>query len=116
MSQVTKYFCDACDAEIGGPGPNENKMGLVITIGFSKRGWGHRDNLVDFSGEVCEACYIFLGSAVAEIVKERLKDAQNGHVGRIYKGIFASGPPVPPKATVRLSKTTWWERVKRCFL
>lgn len=33
------------------------RMGLVITIGYSDGGFGHRRNHVDYAREVCRDCY-----------------------------------------------------------
>lgn len=44
--------CDLCHA------PLKNEMhGIVLELGYSKGGWGSRENLLKWSGEVCPKCY-----------------------------------------------------------
>lgn len=31
--------------------------GVVMELGFSKGGWGQRDNHIGWTGEVCEKCF-----------------------------------------------------------
>lgn len=33
------------------------KDGLVVTVGWSRGGWGRRENAIDFSDEVCGDCF-----------------------------------------------------------
>ncbi len=50
--------CDICECilQIGGE-KIKNKFGITWTFGYSKGGWGSRENEPSFTGEVCEKCY-----------------------------------------------------------
>lgn len=51
MSREERIFCDRCGME------SEKVNGVDIVLGFSTGGWGHRDNAVHFTGEICNSCY-----------------------------------------------------------
>jgi len=61
MATKTTHFCDICEVQL----TPLNKMGLKVTFGYSRGGWGKRQNHVDFTGEVCEPCYKELGEQMA---------------------------------------------------
>jgi hypothetical protein len=64
------YLCDACGVDIT---ERAKRWGLVVTVGYSKGGWGHRENSVNWKGEVCRACYHVMGEKTA-----RFFDAMKG--------------------------------------
>lgn len=50
-------LCDLCQSPLAGPGIARTKHGAIIGMGHSNGGWGHRENSVQWSGEICETCY-----------------------------------------------------------
>jgi hypothetical protein len=61
--------CDLCHAPIKG-----DKHGIVITLGRSLGGWGRREDLLNWSGEVCPKCheeYSKIAAAAAVWIEKR---------------------------------------------
>lgn len=54
--RITK--CDICEVilQIGGQ-KIKDKFGITWTFGYSKGGWGSRQDKPSFTGEVCKDCY-----------------------------------------------------------
>ena len=48
--------------------------GLLVTVGYSRGGWGHRENLIDWHDEVCGDCFDAVmteARALAAVMDER---------------------------------------------
>lgn len=96
--KVTYEYCDVCKEPLEG----RNKMGLVVTIGYSQGGWGHRRNIVNFSGEVCRPCHLALGENFAKSWEERRAQIRS--------------PEPPPRAHVIPEEPiTHWQRIWKCL-
>lgn len=52
-------LCDLCQRPVKGPGnkPIRPVHGITLELGQSLGGWGRREDLLTWSGEVCEICY-----------------------------------------------------------
>lgn len=67
MAIVSMQCCAICDQALEGrdgrKGATREKVtvrrkdGLVVTVGWSRGGWGRRENAIDFSDEVCGDCF-----------------------------------------------------------
>lgn len=49
--------CDLCQKAVKGPGVSRPVTGVVVDMGYSKGGWGYRQQHVKWRGEVCDTCY-----------------------------------------------------------
>ena len=107
--KVESHYCDACgvlldDHGFGMRGLRDDcqsvgRVGLVVTFGYSPGGWGQRQNLVNWSGEVCDHCYRLLGVVMAKVWGDRL-------------AAIRAGQPAPelPRATAR--HASWLDRLR----
>ena len=63
MATGSFVICGLCGVPLSANHPREGKRkvgrteGLAVEIGFSRGGWGHREDLVRFSDEVCGECF-----------------------------------------------------------
>lgn len=61
MGRTELKTCDICGIPLSMEGEFGRQIrsynGLEVTIGGSRGGWGHRENYVHFSGEVCQECF-----------------------------------------------------------
>lgn len=77
MGRTELQTCELCELPISMSGVFRRQInavhGIVITLGYSKGGWGSRNNDIDFSGEVCQECYDLLWEAHKDI-RRLLKD------------------------------------------
>lgn len=97
MSTHQFQTCDVCRVRLTEDGTDiRPKMGLVVTVGYSVGGFGHRQNLVNFSGEVCEECFAAIGPVIAETF-QRLQKRKSGE---------KSGP-IPRATVVGAAKTAF---------
>jgi hypothetical protein len=105
--KLVREFCDAgCGSEFKDKNHGD-RMGLVITMGYSKNGWGNRRNMVNWSGELCPSCYYTLGPGVGEIWEARFANCKS-----------PATRPTIPEARVQ-EKSSWRqmaiERIKQCL-
>ena len=54
---TTITHCDLCSRVVEGPGIELPVHGMAVTLGYSRHGWGRRQNFAEFSGEVCDTCF-----------------------------------------------------------
>lgn len=93
--KVTREFCDVCRIAFQA---KQDKHGLCITIGHSAGGWGHRENILNWSGEVCGGCYARLGTDIALAWKADLR-------------ILREGSPAPrPPPAARVLRKSWRDK------
>lgn len=52
----------------------ENKYGITWQFGYSKGGWGSRENKPQFEGEVCKECYGVFDKKSTEFNKSVLSE------------------------------------------
>ena len=62
MANIVLECCDLCEQpmQIKGKGKEElkgGKNGFTYEIGYSNGGWGRRENLGQWKGEICNNCY-----------------------------------------------------------
>lgn len=94
--RVTMQCCDLCEAPLEGKDERKDrpkttafarKEGFLLTAGYSRGGWGQRRNTIDFSGEICGACFDTLQDLLAPAVqfiskhRERQK-AEHAKIGK----------------------------------
>ncbi len=74
------YLCPICSAPIEITGAISRKFqyknGIVLNFGYSKGGWGFRQNSIDFSSEVCVECFEAFVPLVEKIIET--KDSRDG--------------------------------------
>ena len=66
--------CDLCGKVVVADQINRPKYGVTLTLGYSKGGWGRREDSVNWTGEVCEACfdeYQVIARAIAHWLTKR---------------------------------------------
>lgn len=79
--------CDICSCVLNIGGEKvKTKYGVTWTFGYSRGGWGSREDKPAFSGEVCEDCYKVFDGLSSEFNKEllfRRKGINKQNVGLI---------------------------------
>lgn len=75
MADVRIQCCDVCgrplshyDARSREQRDHTRKEGLKIELGYSRGGWGRRQDWLDFSGEVCGECFDAAGALLQPII------------------------------------------------
>ena len=81
-------------------------LGLTVTVGYSVGGWGHRKNLVDFSGEVCQPCFEGIGPTMAEVFAQ----VKRHQAGEPRQPIPRATVVNVMKTAVRAAKKRWGNR------
>jgi len=67
-------FCDICGKQLVG---RKGRDGVVVCLGYSRKGWGRRCNAMNWTGEVCKDCF------------EKFEEASNSFAGAV--GLKADG-------------------------
>ena len=101
--KVTREFCDAgCGFEFKDK-THSDRTGLVVTMGYSKNGWGNRRDMINWSGEVCQKCFESLGEDVSLVWKLRLEQCSK-------PGAIPNEASIPEARAFGLKPETLWER------
>lgn len=76
--------CDICETVLSiGSEKIKTKYGLTWTFGYSKNGWGSREDKPCFTGEVCEDCYKVFDKLSSELNKELLFNRKGSNKQKI---------------------------------
>lgn len=109
--KVTREFCDTgCGFEFKDK-DKRDRTGLCVVVGYSSCGWGNRRDLLNWSGEVCRACYGELGQDIAIAWQGRYKErnvASDAGLSDVVK--------IP---SARVNETSWLDttmkRILKCL-
>ena len=93
------FFCDLCGKQL----LEHTKIhGICTVMGFSKNGWGRRENALAMTKEVCKDCFEKYKKACMNFVEElQLKDTKGGFL--IFKDLTK-------KENEELRNNLWRER------
>lgn len=73
MGSQTLHTCPICGEPMFIAGDHAKKFkdrfGFVLTVGYSVGGWGHRQNHINFSDEICLDCYTALGEMLTPAIE-----------------------------------------------